>query len=683
MSTVLVVDDRAINRETARAAIDLGGHQVIEASDGAEAIALTGRLHPDVVVVDVLMPRMDGYEFVHQLRSTPDTADIPVLFYTANFSADELAPMALSHRVSRVVLKSAEPSELLEAVNEAIRARPNSVLPPARIAFDEHHSLTMNAKLIEKARALDESDARFTTMSEVAPVGIVIGDLSGSATYVNPLLCEITRMRAVDLLGLGWLSCLGPDGQRDVQARLAAGAQQGRSTAPVDTLRSHAYVTLPNDESRWLTVRVRPMYDSERTGTGFIAMIDDVSAVVAAQDRRLLEDREREAESRRQVTERFDSLARLAGGTAHDFNNLLNIILNHDEFATESLTEAAGRLLTDTETATIQHDLAQIRGAGLRAGRLAHQLLALGGREVVKPSVVDVDALVAEMHDELAEALGGHVKIGTDRDAGPHHVLADQGQLSQVLMNLAVNAGEAMPDGGRLHIMITHVAHPERTPQMTLAPGDYVHIAVTDDGHGMPSEVVRHALEPFFTTKSAGGLGLATSYGVVKQAGGALVIRSAPGHGTTVHVYLPATDRDVDRPAGPAPAVTATGQTILVAEDEDGVRDLVARILDKAGYHVLTGADGEQALAVAENHPGVVHAVLTDVVMPNMNGRQLAEAVERKWPGTPILYMSGYAAPIMTEQGLVAADVTVLGKPFSRTDLLAAVRITLAGQVAR
>jgi PAS domain S-box-containing protein len=626
---------------------------------------------------------MDGYEFVHQLRSTPDTADIPVLFYTANFSADELAPMALSHRVSRVVLKSAEPSELLEAVNEAIRARPHSVQPPERIAFDENHSLTMNAKLIEKARALDESDARFTTMAEVAPIGIVIGDLSGSASYVNPLLCEITRMRAVDLLGHGWLSCLGPDGQRDVQARLAAGAEAGRSSAPVDTLRSHAYVTLPNDESRWLTVRVRPMYDSERTGTGFIAMIDDVSAVVAAQDRRLLEDREREAESRRQVTERFDSLARLAGGTAHDFNNLLNIILNHDEFATESLTEAAGRILTDSETATIQHDLAQIRGAGLRAGRLAHQLLALGGREVVKPSVVDVDALVAEMRDVLGDALGEGVEIDTDRDTEPHRVLADQGQLRQVLLNIAVNAGEAMPEGGRLHIMVTHAAHAERTPQMTLAAGDYVHIAVTDDGRGMPPEVARRALDPFFTTKSTGGLGLATSYGLVKQAGGALVIRSAPGHGTTVHLYLPAIERGVDRPAEPAPVLTSTGQTILVAEDEDGLRVLVARILGKAGYHVLAGADGEQALALAESHPGVIDAVLTDVVMPRMNGRQLAEAFAGRWPHTPILYMSGYAAPLMTEQGLVAAGVTVLGKPFSRADLLTAVRTTLAGRVAR
>jgi PAS domain S-box-containing protein len=665
VSTVLIVDDRATNREIARAAIDLGGHRVIEASDGDEAIALTRTAHPDAVVVDVVMPGMDGYEFIHQLRSTPDTADIPVLFYTANFTADELAPIALTHGVSRVVLKSADPGDLLNAVNEAIRDRPTSMRPPARIAFDQHHGLTMNAKLVEKVLALDESDARFTAIAEVAPIGVVIGDPAGGATYVNPLLCDITRSPAAELLGDGWLRCLGSDGRRDVRAHLAQ--EHPDDSGLLDTLRSHARITLASGESRWLTVLVRLMYDSERTRTGFLAMIDDVTTVIDA-----------EAESRRLVTERFDSLARLAGGTAHGFNNLLNIMLIHDEFAAESLAEAIGEVLTVARAATIRNDLNQIRGAGTRAGHLAHQLLALGGREVGKPTVVDVDALVAEVHGMIAGAIGQHVEITTTRDAGPHHVLADESQLCQVLLDVAVNARDAMPDGGRLHIEVTHAGRPRDSP--LTAPGGYIHIAVTDTGHGMPSDVVRHALEPFFTTKSlanGSGLGLSTSYGVVKQAGGALTIESAPGSGTTIHVYLPATGHEaladvrVELPATPG------GRTILVAEDEDGVRDVVNRILTKAGYTVLAGVDGADALAIAESHDGVIDAVLTDVVMPRMDGRQLAEAFGARWPGTPILFMSGFAAPLMTEQGLVGAGVTVLGKPFTGPELVTAMRTTL------
>jgi two-component system cell cycle sensor histidine kinase/response regulator CckA len=686
MSTVLVVDDRATNREIARAAIDQGGHSVIEASDGNQALAMAQGSQPDVIVVDVLMPGMDGYEFVHRLRGLADTADIPVVFYTANFSADELAPVTLTHGVSKVVLKSAQPAELLNAVDEAIHDHPMPTRPADATSFALHHTQAIKAKLVEKTRALDDSDARFTTMAEGAPIGIVIGDVRGCAEYVNPMLCTITGFAADDLLGEGWLCCLGPDGQRDVQSRIESGARTDSGAAvSADMPRYHDQVMLPNSLSRWLTVLVRSVRDSEDIHIGFVAMVDDVTGVIEAQERGLAEEREREIEARRQVTERFDSLARLAGETAHDLNNLINIVLGYEEFTTESVAEATGEVLTDARGSTILDHLGEIRVAGQRAGRLAHQLLEFGGREVVKPAIVDVNALVAEVGTMVGHTIGQNIVITTRLDAGLRHVLADASQLRQVLLNLAANAGDAMHDGGNLQFETTNISHREDTPWVTLVPGDYVHIAVTDDGHGMPPEIVQHALEPFFTTKPRGqgrGLGLATSYGVIRQAGGSLVIDSAPGNGTTIDLYLPVAKREIDVAVPAVPATGAEGQTILVAEDEEGVRDVVTFILRKAGYQILAGANGEEALAAAERHNGKIDALLTDIVMPRMNGRQLAIAFGRKWPHAPILYMSGYAAPIMTAQGLIEPGVTVLGKPFTRVELLAAIRETLH-QIAR
>jgi PAS domain S-box-containing protein len=658
MTTVLVVDDRATNRELARAALDDGGYRVLEAVEGHQALAIARRDHPDVVLTDVLMPGMDGYQFVRELREDPATADIPVLFYTANYREDEAQPLAGAFGVSRVLSKSADPMELLRAVDAALRDRPASVAPPAP-DVDARHLTTVNAKLLEKVQALDESEARFAAMAEACPMGIVIGDRDGRATYVNPRLSEITGTPAADLLGEGWQCCLGEEHRRDLRA---------------DDRRHREQITLRGSQ-RWLTVLTRAVRDSEGTATGLVAMIDDITEVVADEERRHAEQHEREREARRQATARFDSLTRLAGGVAHDFNNLLNVILSFAEFVQESVAEAGGTLLTAEHARAVLDDVEQIHRAGQRAAHLAHQLLAFGGREVVRPAHVDLNTLVGQVLDMIAGTIGRHVSLSTDLDPALRPVLADASQLTQILINLAVNARDAMPDGGRMHLATANVAADACPHLAGLPAGDYVHVAVTDSGHGMSAEVARQAMEPFYTTKPRGqgtGLGLATSYGVIRQAGGELVIDSRPGYGTTMHIYLPATDQPAQPPAAARTDGIVEGRTVLVAEDEDGVRDAVVRLLVRAGYQVLPAANGRDALAIAEGHDGAIHGLLTDVVMPVMNGRELAEALRRIRPEVPVLFMSGYAAPLMTEQGLLEAGVTVLGKPFTKADLLAA-----------
>jgi CheY-like chemotaxis protein len=263
-----------------------------------------------------------------------------------------------------------------------------------------------------------------------------------------------------------------------------------------------------------------------------------------------------------------------------------------------------------------------------------------------------------------------------------HRILADASQINQILLNLAGNARDAMPNGGSVHIETANIRIQASQQATDLPDGEYVHIAITDTGHGMPATTVQQAIEPFFTTKPAGhgsgGLGLATAYGSVKHAGGELTIESTPGRGTTIHIHLPATDQPLDTTQRAAAAPAASGQTILVADDEDGLRHIITRILTSAGYHVLAAPNGEEALRLAKRHDGTIHALLTDVVMPAMNGRELAEALQQTRPDTAILYMSGYAGPIMTEQGLLGPGVTVVTKPFTKATLLNALNATLS-----
>ena len=676
MATVLVIDDRAASREIAHATLDHGGYTVIEASEGPQALTLARESHPDVVLTDVLMPGMDGYQFVRELRSDPGTAGIPVLFYTANYREDEAQPLAAAFGVSKILLKDASPQELLDSIATAL------TLPaPAAIAgtdFGVQHTETVAAKLLEKAQALDESEARFAAMADAAPIGIVIADLHGRATYVNPRLSEITQVADAELLGQGWQCCLSPARRQAMQASLS------NVPASLDRQRHYERLILPSGRQRRLRVLLQPVRHPEHGLTGLIAMIDDVTVETEAEERRLAEEREREEEARRQLTLRFESLTRLAGGVAHDFNNLLNIVMAYDEFVRQAIEEASDAILTEAQAEAIFSDIDQIHRAGQRAAHITHQLLTFGGREMVTPVVIDINALISEARDMITDAIGEHITITTQLDQHLRHSRADPGQIRQVLLNLAANARDAMPTGGRLHIETANLSTGTAQPAAGLPSGDYVHIAITDTGHGMPAAVVQQAIEPFFTTKppgqDSGGLGLATAYGVIKQAGGQLTIDSAPDCGTTIHIYLPATDEKPGLAEQPTAPPGPSGQTILVADDEDGLRHLVTRILTRAGYHVLTAPSGQEALRLAQRHDGLIHALVTDVVMPAMNGRELADELRRSRPDVAVLYMSGYAAPLMTARGLLDPGVSLISKPFSQSGLLSALQASLGRQ---
>jgi nitrogen-specific signal transduction histidine kinase/CheY-like chemotaxis protein len=400
--------------------------------------------------------------------------------------------------------------------------------------------------------------------------------------------------------------------------------------------------------------------------------------VVAAAERR-------DAQERKELSlaqaQRLESLGQLAGGVAHDFNNILAVILNYVSFVSEEVAAAAGpdpaRHLKAASA-----DLAQIKQAAERAAGLTHQLLIFARREVVRPQVLDLDSVINSVEEMLRRTIGEHVELITSLAGDLWPVLADPGQLEQVLVNLAVNARDAMPAGGTLTIDTSNITVDADSVAggSKARPGRNVRLRMSDDGTGMAADVAQHAFEPFFTTKPVGvgtGLGLATVYGILAQADGDIRVYSEPGAGTTFTITLPATAEVTAPIVEPVRYERAPkGETVLIVEDEEALRNVTRRIFMRDGYRVITAASGPEALDIAGRHPGEIHLLVTDVVMPQMLGKEVAEKMRVIKPEIEVLFMSGYARPVLTSQGRLDPHVALVEKPFSGADLLA-----MAGQV--
>jgi PAS domain S-box-containing protein len=382
-----------------------------------------------------------------------------------------------------------------------------------------------------------------------------------------------------------------------------------------------------------------------------------------------------------QQAQRLENLGQLAGGVAHDFNNLLAVILNYAAFVSDEMGAATS---ADWERcwATAHGDVGQIQQAAERAAALTRQLLAFARREVVRPRVLDLNKVIAGIEEMLRRTLGEHVRLAISPDPELWPILADPGQLEQVLVNLAVNARDAMPGGGSLTIDTSNVTVDADSIAggSPARQGRNVRLRVSDTGTGMPADVAEHVFEPFFTTKAKGtgtGLGLATVYGILTQAEGHIRIYSEPGTGTTFSITLPITDQAA--PAAPEPAPyrrIPRGETVLVVEDEEALREVTRRIFTRNGYQVLTAANGPEAFEIASRYDGDIHLLVTDVVMPHMLGKEVADNMRALRPGIEVLYMSGYARPVLASQGRLDPGVALVEKPFSEAELMAT-----AGQV--
>jgi PAS domain S-box-containing protein len=423
------------------------------------------------------------------------------------------------------------------------------------------------------------------------------------------------------------------------------------------------------------------LYAVRKDGTEFPVEIslssieteDGVLATAAVRDisERAESERERALQEQLDQARRLESVGQLAGGIAHDFNNILGVIMNYAEFVGDELPPDSKAF----------EDVEEIRRAAERAAALTRQLLIFSRREVVQPEQLDLREVVAQLENLLHRALGERVELATSFSEELSTVEADPGQIEQVLVNLAVNARDAMPDGGRLLIEVENVELDEEYTYMhpDTEAGPYVRLKVSDTGIGMEQETIQRAFEPFFTTKGKGegtGLGLATVYGIVTGAGGRVDIYSEPGMGTTIKVHLPASSaapsqgkaRAGERPSG-------NGEVVLVVEDEADVRRMAERILSKGGYSVIGTSGGEEALEVCRQTDQPIHLLLTDVIMPGMLGTELVEQVKTIRPDLGVIFMSGYSHQVLAPEALAEQNGTAfIEKPFNAGELLRAVR---------
>jgi two-component system, cell cycle sensor histidine kinase and response regulator CckA len=383
-------------------------------------------------------------------------------------------------------------------------------------------------------------------------------------------------------------------------------------------------------------------------------------------ERRQLEDQLRQSQ-------KMEAIGRLAGGVAHDFNNLLTVISGYGDMIMRGLAPSD----------PLHSCIEEVLRASSRATSLTNQLLTFSRRQVIQPKVLDLNVLVANMDRMLRRVIGEHIELETVLTPALGNVRADAGQLEQVIMNLAVNARDAMPEGGNLFIRTSNEDVPRSSRlHADVRPGSYVRLTVADTGKGMDAEIMIHLFEPFYTSKATGkgtGLGLSTVYGIVKQSGGEIVVESQPGHGATFHIYLPRNTgvTETARPTKAEPAVLAGTETILLVEDEPGVRQLVREMLQRLGYTTVEAGGGAEALRLFEQHQGSIDLLLTDVIMPQMSGRDLAERLRAVRPSLKVLYISGYTDDMLAHHGVLESNVFLLPKPFAPDELAKKLRDVL------
>jgi PAS domain S-box-containing protein len=497
-----------------------------------------------------------------------------------------------------------------------------------------------------------------------ATQGLMIADAARPdrpLVYVSPGFERLTGYASDEVLARNCRMLQGADTDPAAVARLREALAAGESCT-VELLNYRKDGT-----TFWNELSISPVRDGAGRLTHFVGVQVDVTA------RRGLEEQFRQAQ-------KMEAVGRLAGGIAHDFNNLLTIINGYSDLLVQ-------RLPPDDPAREL---VAEIRKAGERSAGLTRQLLAFSRQQILAPRVLDLNAMVADTEKMLRRLIGEDVRLVTALDPDPWAVRADPGQIEQVLMNLALNARDAMPTGGRLTIETRNVDLDE-TYTRTHAdarPGPHVLLSVADDGSGMAAEVRARIFEPFFTTKGPGkgtGLGLATVYGIVKQSGGHVAVYSELGLGTTFKVYLPRAEPaagGVKPRSGLAPPPGGT-ETVLLAEDEAGVRDLIRRVLADRGYAVLAADDGAAAVRLAAGHRGPIHLLITDVVMPDVGGRAVAERVAERHPAVRVLFVSGYTDDAIIRHGVLRDGVNFLQKPFSPLALAFKVREVLDAPPAR
>jgi len=624
---ILVLDDDRGMCETIGDVLEQRGYVVQIATEARAGLEIAATSPIEAAIVDITLPDMSGFDVLHGIRKLLPTTE--VIFITGHASLTT-AIQAINGLAFAYIVKPFEMSHLLMTVEQAVRKQ-------------------------RLAQALLDSDERYRFVTENIADAVFLLELDGRIALGNHRAEMITGYAQAELVGRAFFSLLPEAGAREARARLSD-VRVGVKVSPFFEVE-----LIQKDGARVLL---------EVHVTSVLKDGQPVARLGVARDiteRRYLEDQLRQAQ-------KMEGIGRLAAGVAHDFNNLLTAIGGRCYLVLNALTSEN----------PIRREIEIIQDAAERAAKLTHQLLAFSRKQILDPCVLDLNATVTGIEPLLRRMIREDIEIATALDSAAGRVKADAGQIEQVLLNLAVNASDAMPNGGWLTLATGNVTLDEAYARThaEVEPGPYVMLSVSDTGHGMTAEVQAHIFEPFFTTKEVGkgtGLGLATVYGIAKQSGGHITVHSEPGHGAAFKLYLPRVEEapGTAEPARPTEITRRGSETVLLVEDDEPLRTLAREILSIQGYTVLDAISPSEALRLADVHPGPIHLLVTDVVMPQMNGRQVADHLLAARPGLKVLFMSGYTDAAIVEHGVLEPGTHFLQKPFTPDGLSRKVREAL------
>ncbi|MES2194757.1 MAG: response regulator [Pseudomonadota bacterium] len=666
---VLIVDDNEDNLYYLRTLLTAYGYEVESASHGAEALTMARHSPPGLVISDLLMPVMDGYTLMRQWKQDDVLRDIPFVVYTATYTAPEDEHLANDLGADAFIVKPMEPDQLMLCIQGVHSGVPGfkSVHTPRADDQDivKQYSATLVRKLEGKTIQLEAAnrelqreiaerklaDIRLETLVEQANIGILV-HRNFRPILANGEMARIFGYGSKDeIQKLPDCKVLVADGEWErIEACNKERLEGGDVPAFYDLKGRKRDGTFIDLENRAFAIQ----WDDQ---LAVCSMLTDVT-------------QQRKVEAQLRQSQRLEAVGQMTGGIAHDFNNLLTIIMGNAE------------LIEETADPSLRALAEVARKAAERGAELTGRLLAFSRQQPLNPKATDINVLISRMDGLIRRAIGGQLEIKTVLPGNLWHVFVDPSQLENALLNLAINARDAMPDGGRLTIETGNIRMDDAAVvDRGLAPGDYLLVTVSDTGTGMDRDTLARAFEPFFTTKEVGkgsGLGLSMVYGFVAQSRGHVRIHSAPGQGTTVRIYLPRA------PEGVAPArpeirdgsLPRGSEKILLVDDDAMVRRMVVTQLENLGYRVVSAVNGSQALDLLKAEGGF-DLLFTDVVMPGgLNGRQLADEARKLRPGMRVIFSSGYAESAVG--GDLEPGVHLLNKPYRRSDLAKKVREALA-----
>lgn len=641
---ILIVEDRPTDAELAQREIKkvLSTCYFQRVETGEEYLRALAGFQPHLIISDYQMPQFDGLTAVKlALTHAPLT---PVIILTGAINEDTAVECMKAGATDYVIKEHIK--RLGQAVIHALEEK--------QIRKERHRA----------EQALQINEKRFRALIENSSDVVALLNAEGTIRYQSPSVQRVLGYRPDEMIGRNAFEFLHPDEHADAQADFQQMIEQPQlPTTSLVRYRCH------DGSWRWLEVTATNQLDAP-----------DIAAIVVnyrdITERKQAEEEQARLEAQLRQSQKMESIGRLAGGVAHDFNNLLTVMSGYTHIAKSRLREGDPLL----------NILTQIQRANERAAALTHQLLAFGRKQMLAPTTIDLNALTTNLYKMFERLIGEDIILQTTLDPALWTIVADAGQIEQVIINLVVNARDAMPTGGQLTIETSNLQLDASSlrayPQLEISAGAYVVLVVSDTGHGMDEKVKARVFEPFFTTKEPGkgtGLGLATVYGIIKQSGGDVIVESQCGEGTIFKIYLPANISATQQLEEQLIQLKHCGghETILLVEDEEMVRKLACTVLQESGYTVLESSESTKTLALAEAYQGSIDLLLTDVVMPQMSGPELAAQLRSRYPAMRILFMSGYTDDTVVRHGLLTAKVEFIPKPFSPSTLAAKVREVL------